>query len=395
MIIRPDVTEGAIVPSPAPSAAAGAQPIGKQAMSNHPDLQKVYADRRWPRLSGIGTVQHELESRCPPHIKIIDLEVGGSIGSPLSPLRIELALRRKAARASDVFYSAGFMPPLLTSRPVVLVVHDLMHRQFYGPVKRFYYDWFLRFVYRRCAAICCVSEYTRTEFLAWSGMDPSRVHVVHAMCSGEFTSAGERYDPGYEYVAYCGNHRSYKNLDRLIRAYARSRLAGADVRLLITGGHNEALAVTAQECGVSDKVVFTGFLAAEDIPKLYRGAKAIAYVSLQEGFGLPILEAFASGVPIVTSNVTSMPEVAGDAAILVDPYSVDDIARGLDAAVFDEELRTAKVAGGTRRLRDFSWEKSAEKLWSLVSAVARQEQSARTADTVSGEKPSPATGSSA
>lgn len=327
---------------------------------------KVYADRRWPLLSGIGTLQHELEVRCPPDLQLIDLEVPGTIGSPLSPFAIMRAFQRKAKGKNTMFYSAGFMPPLWTSKPTVLFVHDLMHRQFYGWARRFYYDWILRFLYRRCTAICCVSEYSRNEFLEWSGVPPERVHVVYSMCSADFSTEGARYDAGYDYVAYCGNHRSYKNLDRLIRAYAQSKLPSAGVRLLITGKRNEALAATAEEVGVPDKVVFTGFLPAEDIPKLYRSAKAIAYPSLQEGFGLPIIEAYKSGVPIVTSNITSMPEVAGDGAILVDPYSISEIRDGLDKAVFDEETRKILIERGFRRADDFGWDKSAKKLWGIV-----------------------------
>ncbi|MEJ8310173.1 glycosyltransferase family 4 protein [Agrobacterium larrymoorei] len=171
---------------------------------------------------------------------------------------------------------------------------------------------------------------------------------------------------GHDYIVYCGNHRTYKNLDRLIRGYAQSQLPSAGVRLLLTGKRNEALAATAQEVGVSDKVVFTGFLPAENIPKLYRSAKAIAYPSLQEGFGLPILEAYHSGVPIVTSNITSMPEVAGDGAILVDPYSIEEIRDGLNKAVFDEAARRALIKRGFRRANDFGWDKSAAKLWGIA-----------------------------
>lgn len=338
-------------------------------MKSNTEKLSVYSDRRWPLLSGIGTLRHEFEVRRPPHVELIDLEVSGKIGSPLSPLMISLALSKKAKPSRGVYYSAGFMPPLWTSLPTVVIVHDLMHLKFYGRLKRFYYDYFLRFLYRRCSAICCVSEFSRNEFIEWSGIDQKRVHVVHSMCSADFSPQGAKFDPGYEYVAYCGNHRGYKNIERLIRAYAASRLPANGVRLLITGKRNEALAAVARESGVPDDVVFTGFLPADDIPALYRGAKAIAYVSLQEGFGLPIVEAFGVGVPILTSNVSSMPEVAGDGALLVDPYSIEDIRDGLDEIVFDETKRRLLVANGFRRLENFSYDKSAAKLWSIIGSL--------------------------
>lgn len=329
---------------------------------------KVYADRRWPLDTGIGKVQFELEARRPQDIDITDIHVPGKIGSPFSPLAITRALPRRAP--GSVFFSAGFVPPLYAAIPSVVIVHDLTHRRFYGAAKRAYYDLVYRPLYRRCSAVICVSEFTRAEFLEWSGMAAERVHLVYNGCEPIFTEEGEAFAPGYDYVVYCGNHRPYKNLARLIRAYAASGLPGRGIKLAFTGNPNPELVAVAGESGVGQDLVFLGRLPSETIPAVYRGARAIAYVSLFEGFGLPIVEAFSCGVPVMTSNISAMPEVAADGALLVDPESVEEMSAGLDRITSDEALRSRLIANGRRRREDFNWDVSAKRVWDIVRNTA-------------------------
>lgn len=328
----------------------------------------ILADRRWPAETGIGKVQAELEARLPQNMNIVDLHVKGRIGSPLSPLAISRSIHRYGGEG--VFFSAGFVPPLFSRLPSVVIVHDLTHRRFYGAAKRAYYDLVYKPLYRRCSAVICVSEFTRQEFLDWSGMPEEKVHLVYNGCEACFTEAGERHTPGYDYVFYGGNHRSYKNLDRLIRAYAASSLPSRGIKLVFTGNQNDDLTALASRLAVGGHLVFTGRLPAEEIPSFYRGALAVAYVSLFEGFGLPIIEAYACGVPVLTSNLTAMPEVAGDGALLVNPESLEEIRLGLDRITSDEALRKELVDGGRKRLSDFNWDKSAERVWQIVKDVA-------------------------
>nr|WP_246746057.1 glycosyltransferase family 1 protein [Ciceribacter sp. L1K22] len=269
-----------------------------------------------------------------------------------------------------VFYSAGFVPPVFSRLPSVVIVHDLTHRRFYGAAKRAYYDLVYKPLYRRCSAVICVSEFTRQEFLEWSGMPAEKVHLVYNGYESCFNEAGPVHQPGYPYVFYGGNHRSYKNLDRLIKAFAASTLPSRGIKLVLTGKRNDELATLADNLSVGSDVVFAGRLPSEEIPSFYRGALAVAYVSLFEGFGLPIVEAYACGVPVLTSNVSAMPEVAGEGALLVNPESVEEIKQGLDRITSDEDLRMRLIAGGRRRREDFDWDSSAQRLWQLVKDTA-------------------------
>lgn len=329
----------------------------------------VYADFRWPPMTGIAKVQAACVAAAPPHISLVDLRVAGSLGSPAAPLALSRALQR--VRASDgVFWNPGFLPPLWARIPSVVTVHDLTHRLFYSRLHRAYYDVVLKPLYRRCDAIICVSEFTRDTFLAWSKMTANKVHVVLNGVSPAFAVNNETLYLPYPYILYPGNHRSYKNLVRLLNAYAQSKLPQNDIHLVLTGERHTGLQSQAMALGIADRVHFCGWLDGPDLPKLYRGALAVAFISLYEGFGLPIVEAMASGVPVMTSNITSMPEIAGDAALIVDPYSIPEIVEALNTLALDKAARCQLIARGAARVSQFDWKKSAARLWAIVDSAA-------------------------
>lgn len=329
----------------------------------------VYADLRWPRMTGIAKVQAACSAAAPAHVRLVDLHVEGRLGSPAAPLALSWALQQ--ARAGEgVFWNPGFLPPVWARVPSIVTVHDLTHRFFYSPLHRAYYDVVLKPLYRHCAAIICVSEYTRDTFLAWSKMPPHKVHVVLNGVCPDYAANRETLGLPYTYVLYSGNHRPYKNLARLVEAYARSRLPKNDIHLVLTGHVHPELQSQAQALGVGDHVHFCGWLDGPDLPKLYCGALAVAYISLYEGFGLPIVEAMASGVPVMTSNVSSMPEIAGDAALVVNPYSIAEIAEGLNTITLDDSVRRQLIANGAARVSQFDWKISAARLWTIVDSVA-------------------------
>jgi glycosyltransferase involved in cell wall biosynthesis len=349
-------------------------------MSDHAAVRKssapshaiqVYCDRRWPEGTGIGVVMRELEKRRPANVEIIDLNVGVKIGSPLSPLVLARSLRQKSRNEKGVFVSTGFIPPAYAEIPKIVIVHDLTHRHYYGSSRRLYYDYVLRHLYRDCRVIC-VSQYVRGEFLRWSGLAPERVTVVY---NGRTPldeapakpGASEAAGPfGFPYVFYPGNRRGYKNLAGLISAYAASALPAHGVRLVLTGAPDQTTMLHARAGGVENSVFFCGFLDEPQLAQAYRGGLAVAFVSRYEGFGLPLVEGMSLGTPVLTSKVTALPEIAGDAALLVDPDCVDSIREGLERIVFDEALRSRLIRAGRVRAQDFDWDDSAGNFWRIV-----------------------------
>jgi glycosyltransferase involved in cell wall biosynthesis len=173
----------------------------------------------------------------------------------------------------------------------------------------------------------------------------------------------ERYQIRGRFILYAGNIKPHKNLERLVSAFGRlkERPGHEDVKLLIIGDEVNkygALRRSVEAAGVRQDVRFFGFVPVGTLAALYRLADAFAFPSLYEGFGLPPLEAMACGTPVLTSRISSLPEVVGDAALLVDPYSVEDIASGLERILGDEALRADLITRGRARVGQFSWERS-------------------------------------
>ena len=330
---------------------------------------QVAADLRWPAGTGIGVVQRELLSRRPTSVEVMNLNVHGRIGSPLSPIRVATALRQRGH--ADVYWSPGFIPPLCSRVPAVVTVHDLTHLHYYSWLHKTYYSTILRNLYKRCARIICVSAFTRDEFLQWSRMPPERTVVIHNGVSGKFHAArASTQDKSGAYVLYPGNRRPYKNIRRLIQAYACSSLPRSGISLLLTGAEDSGTRDFARQESVSQYVRFAGTLDDDALVRAYRNALAVAFVSLYEGFGLPLIEAMSSGVPVLCSNRASLPEIACDAALIVDPVSVTDIARGLERVCLDSKVRDGLIAAGFSRAQHFSWDRAAELTWRVVEESA-------------------------
>jgi glycosyltransferase involved in cell wall biosynthesis len=241
---------------------------------------------------------------------------------------------------------------------------------FYTKFHAAYYDTVLKQLYRRCHSVICVSDYARREFLEWSGMPPDRVFTVHNAVPHDLFTQEEDLGLPYAYVFYPGNRRSYKNLDRLLTAYANSALPRAGIHMVLTGEADRALQLKARKAGIEGSVHFAGAVNDQDLARLYHGAMLVAFVSLYEGFGLPILEAMAAGVPVLTSNAAAMPEVAGGAALLVDPTSTEEITASLERLAFDEDLRRELVGRGRIQAARFDWERGAAQVWKIVAGAA-------------------------
>jgi glycosyltransferase involved in cell wall biosynthesis len=219
------------------------------------------------------------------------------------------------------------------------------------------------------------SESERSELLARSPIDPDRVIAIHhGVDHDRFKPPADREDAraivraafGVErpYLLYVSNHQRKKNTERLVQAFAQLAAELPDVALVMTGRHGSTFPLVLElieRHGLDDRVHILGHVEDEALPHLYGGAAAFTLPSLHEGFGLPALEAMACGTPVVAANVYALPEVCGDAAELVDPYDVDDIARGLVRVLGDEARAAELVARGLERAAEFTWRRSAER----------------------------------
>lgn len=288
--------------------------------------------------------------------------------SPLDPLYLTaIHLQRRPA----VYFSPAANVPIFTRVPLVFTIHDLIPVRFREETtlaKRIYYEVLVANAARKAAAVLTVSEFTRNEVIDWTGLDEDRVITVGNGVSECFTPDGPAYAPGYPYLLYVGNHRPHKNLQRLLMAFRTSGLY-KEVKLLITGPPHKGLLALAGRLDISASIVFTGVLSETELPEYYRGATALLLPSLYEGFGLPVVEAMACGTPVVTSKTTALREVAGEAAILVDPLEIEDIAAAMCRVVYDATVRDQLRAMGFERARHFSWDVTAEKVASVLESA--------------------------
>ena len=325
-------------------------------------MATILADHRWCGPHGIGRFAGEVLRRVP---ELAPVPAPWPLLHPLEPARLAWMLGRLRPR---VYVSPGFNPPLWSPGPCVFTLHDLIHLQCPAEsslTRQAYYRLVVRPAMRWASRVLTVSKYVKQELLAWAGVPDDRIVVVGNGVGPPFDPAGPRHAPGYPYLFYVGNRKPHKNLSRLLQGYARSGLRG-DVRLVLTGPPDAETHRQLAVLGVTDGVDYTGQLTDAELAAYYRGAVALVCPSLYEGFGLTPLEAMACGTPVLTSNVTALPEVVGEAALQVDPHDVEAIAWGLQCIVQDSALRQDLVRQGLDRARLFTWEQTATRVWQVV-----------------------------
>lgn len=280
----------------------------------------------------------------------------------------------------DVLFAPNFVPPPTRARRVVLTVHDLAFRILPETAPQATRAWLARLdrALRRASRVLVPSEATRRDLLEHSPVPEEVVRVVpegvdravfHPASPQEVTAARRRFGVDGPYLLYLGGIEPRKNLPTLVRAFARLP-RDLDVRLVVAGswvawnpegvrGLEEALAGLPAEARA--RVVRTGYVADPDRRALLTGAEAFVFPSRYEGFGLPVLEAMACGTPVVTSNLSALPEVAGEAALLVDPLDEEALAQAVERVLRDRELRERLRAVGLARVERFSWEETARR----------------------------------
>jgi glycosyltransferase involved in cell wall biosynthesis len=297
---------------------------------------------------------------------------------------VPIALRREGI---DLFHAPHYVLPPLTPCKSVVTIHDCIHLRFpqYLP-NRLAYAYARSSMWvaaHRSSRVLTVSEASKRDILRYFRLPPSKIDVIYNAIDerfgetpGEEEIAGvrERYQLHDPFVLYAGNIRPHKNLERLIEAFHALRRGGGfdQVKLLIIGDEISKYATlrrAVHKYKLHQHVRFFGFVSDRTLAALYRLAAVFVFPSLYEGFGLPPLEAMASGTPVITSNVSSLPEVVGDAALLIDPYEPTALADAMRRVLTEPALRDELRAKGLARVREFSWERSIGRVREIYGEV--------------------------
>lgn len=291
---------------------------------------------------------------------------------------IPLKLKKLGA---DVFVSPDMMISLRTACKQIVVVHDLNFEHYPHDLPE-YITRYLRtntplFV-RKAEAVVTVSEFSKQDIIKQYSVPASSVHVVYNAAQQAYRVRStlerervkKRWTAGVDYFVFISSIHPRKNLQRLLEAYEQFRTnTGSNVKLVAVGRRfwkNERLDQTLSGIRHSGDVIFTGHLEQQELGELLGAALSLVYVSYFEGFGVPLVEAFQSGVPVITSNVTSMPEVAGDAALQVNPFDVEEIAGAMERMYTDEKVRNECIERGLKRASAFNWDESARRFWNVI-----------------------------
>lgn len=301
---------------------------------------------------------------------------GGNMGvsvlpGRLRPLSMTAGLQWGLARRRVGLLHAAYIAPPVSIVPYVFTLHcssPFMRPDWFPPAIRRRLLFLIRRGMRHAAQVIAVSQNVKDFAVAHYGTDPARITVVHNGVGAHFRRVPEtegaplraRYGLPERYVFCAARFEQRKNLDGALRAFAHLRRADPNLALVIAGDmswERARLTALVGELGLEGAVVLPGYIPNADLPAVYSGALFFAYPSLWEGFGIPVIEAMACGTPVLTSNVTSLPEVAGDAALLVDPASAEEMRAGFLALGTDAGLRARLAERGPVQAAGFSWDR--------------------------------------
>ena len=284
----------------------------------------------------------------------------------------------------DLFLSPDGFLSLRWEGKSLAVFHDLNFEHYPEDLpfmtRKYYRSFFPKFAHK-AARIATVSEYSKNDIVTQYGVSPNKIDVVYDGANEEYSPVTpeqkemtlQNYTDGKPYFVFIGSLHPRKNLSNLFRAFDLFKKENpSNVQLVIVGAKKwwtQEIDSAYQEMNFSDDVIFTGRLNTEHLRLVLGSALALTYVSYFEGFGIPIVEAFRCGTPVITSNVTSMPEVAGDAALLTDPFDPESIAIAMYKVYQYETMREELINRGFQRKNNFTWQLTANKLWKTIETT--------------------------
>ncbi len=297
----------------------------------------------------------------------------GAIRRLLKPNLLYNLLVERFLGKIDIFHATNFIY-LPTNGKLVVTIHDLAFLRFPeladDSIYRHHKKWLLPTV-KQADRIIVDSMATKSDVCELLNVKEGKIRVIYLAADDDFRplrgqaleKVRERYNLPQRFILYLGTLEPRKNLPSLIKAFAKvKKVIGFPEKLVLAGGKGwkcEQIFQTVGELGLEEEVIFPGYIYQEDLPALYNLATVFCFPSLYEGFGLPVLEAMQCGVPVVCSSGSSLPEIAGNAALMVDPYSEEDLAEKLGRVLEDEELRVRMSKLGLERVKQFSWDKTA------------------------------------
>lgn len=306
---------------------------------------------------------------------------------PASPyLRIPLVFPLElGVRPVDVFHAQFIIPPFVRCRTVT-TIPDIAyehHPEFFPPYQAAWSKKLIRWSARRADRVITVSNYSKHDISQTYDIDPDKISVTYEAAGREFYPrdrgqaidyVARHYRIDGPFILYVGRLQERKNLIRLLQAYSCSRSRGIQQRLVLVGANDwmaQPIVDAISKLEIGSDVVLTGYVPAEDIPWFYSAADVFVYPSIFEGFGLPILEAMSCGIPVITSMGSSLEEVAGDAAIIVDPLNPESISSALERTLGDNTLRCELGQAGIRRSKKFnSYQTATETLAAYRSVMS-------------------------
>lgn len=304
---------------------------------------------------------------------------------PKNPIaRLALALPRKLREIKPDVFHCQYVQPLWGTRKTVVAIHDLAHEhfpEFFHPVEALRMKKLVRWTAKRASHILTISEFSAADIAARFHLSRDKITVTYLSPSPEFhprdkeqcaAHLAHTYGIDGPFILYVGRIQARKNLPRLVEAYAYIRKQGITARLVIVGKKDwqfEQLLHKIRELGLESSVAFPGFVPFDDLPLFYNAAEVFVFPSFFEGFGLPVIESMASGVPTITSFGSSLQEVAGNGALLIDPSDTNSIAIALQRALSDQDLRCDLINRGLQRARQFRQDDLAKKALAVYRSL--------------------------
>ncbi len=283
----------------------------------------------------------------------------------------------------DIVHDLSQISPFLFNSPFkkILTIHDLtpiLFPETFGLIHVLLQRYVLPVTFKNIDMIIADSENTKKDIIKYFKIEEEKIKVVYLGIDGKFkpleniNNINGNYDINSPFILYVGTLEPRKNIPSLIKAYYKLRKKGVEHKLVIAGGKGwkyKQIYEQVNKLKLQKEVIFMGYVPEDDLPKMYNAADLFIYPSFYEGFGLPPLEAMACGCPVITSNTSSLPEVVGDAGIMIDPYNIDELASAMDEILSNERLREEMIKKGLRRAKIFSWEKTAEETMQVYNEI--------------------------